>query len=208
MGRHDLSLSLVIKGRSSLASGLYASTTVLTPTGWVAMVDLQVGDLVVTSDHGLSPIVAKRDETRAVLWSVLFPAGALENASPVLLPPGQPVLVTSAHAFPFTGEAQALVPATALEGWRGICPHVPALSEPVLQMRLARPGLIQAGPGLVLGIEGDEAGEADLIRRFFSAPERAVLPLAAARRLVAVMVAEDTGQDLRQAAFAPPENRV
>jgi hypothetical protein len=43
MGRHDLTLGAVLKGRSSLATGLYASTPVLTPTGWVPMADLSAG---------------------------------------------------------------------------------------------------------------------------------------------------------------------
>ena len=210
MGRHDLTLGAVIKGRSSLATGLYASTPVLTPTGWVEMADLVAGDLVVTHDHGLLPIVTTGPEPRAALWAVFFPEGALGNEVEVLLPPGQPVLVETVHALPFGGEARALVPAASLEGWRGIAARVPTTSETILQMRLSRPGLVQAGPGLILGIEGIDTAEIDLIRRLLLAPERAVLPLAAARLLVTNLVAEEAGQGLRatdQAAFRP-ENRV
>jgi hypothetical protein len=210
MGRHDLTLGAVLKGRSSLATGLYASTPVLTPTGWVPMADLSAGDIVVTHDHGLLPIVTIATETRAALWAVLFPEGALGNEVAVILPPGQPVLVQTAHALPFGGEAQALVPAASLEGWRGIAPFVPPARETILQMRLSRPGLVQAGPGLILGVDGMDRGEIDLIRRLISAPERAVLPLAAARLLVASLIAEEAGQGLRasdQAALRP-ENRV
>lgn len=202
MGRHDLTLGVAIKGRSGLASGLYASTTVLTATGWVDMSDLSAGDLLVTRDQGLSPIVSIRPELRAALWGVLFPDGALGNQVEVLLPPGQPVLVKTAYALPFTGDALALLPAAALEGWRGIAPHVPSTAEPILQMRLSRPGLVQAGLGLFVGVEGIANAEVDLIALLFAAPHRPVLPLAAARHLVAAMIAEETGQGLRAASQA------
>ncbi len=211
MGRHDLTLGIAIKGRSGLACGLYAATPVLTATGWVAMSDLDRGDLLVTRDHGLSPIVTLRTEIRAALWAVLFPAGTFDNDGPVLLPPGQPVLVQTLHALPFCGEPQVLVPAAALEGWRGIAPHVPAMAEPILQIRLQRPGLVQAGPGLVTATEGTDTPDRDLIHLLLTAPSHPVLPLAAARHLVATLMAEEAGIGLRaadQAAVFRPENRV
>lgn len=204
MGRHDLTLGAVLKGYASLASGLYASTPVRTPTGWAEMGDLSPGDLIVTRDHGLTGIVTTAPDVRVALWGVLFPVGALGNAQDVILPPGQPVLVETPYALPFTGEAQALVPAVALEGWRGIAPHVRGQPEPILQMRLSRAGLVEAGPGLIVGIEGAETAEADLIRMLLTAPERAVLPLASARQLMAALVGHEAGHELRaadQAAF-------
>lgn len=202
MARHDLTLAIAIKGRAGLAAGLYASTPVLTATGWVAMADLAPGDLVVTCDHGLTPVVETGPEPRAALWGVLFPGGALGNEDEVLLPPGQSVLVESPHAMPFTGEPQALVPAAALEGWRGISPHVAERPEPILQMRLPQPALVQVGPGLVVGIAGAQAAEVDLIRLLLTAPEHPVLPLAVARHLVATLIAAETGLGLRAAAQA------
>ena len=202
MGRHDLTLGVAIRGRSGLATGLYTSTPVLTATGWVDMADLCAGDLVVTRDQGLSPIIATRPEPRAALWGVLFPEGALGNQVEVILPPGQPVLVETAYALPFTGEALALLPAAALEGWRGIAPYAQGNTEPILQMRLSRSGLVPAGPGLFVGVEGIATAEIDLISLLFAAPQRPVLPLAAARHLVAAMIAEETGQGLRTATQA------
>jgi hypothetical protein len=210
MGRHDLTLGSALKGRAGLACGIYASTPVETATGWVAMEDLAPGDLVVTRDAGLCPIVTVAPETRDALWAVRFPEGALGNLEEVLLPPGQPVLIETPYATPFTGETQVLVPASSLEGWRGIAPQVPFCPEPILLMRLSQPGAVAVGQGLRLGIEGVETGEADLIRLLFGPPERVVLPLAAARHLVAAMIAEEAGQGLRvcdQAAVLRPENR-
>ncbi len=211
MGRHDLALGIALRGRAGLASGLFASTPVLTATGWVRMADLDPKDLVVTRDHGLSSIVTLQTENRVALWAVRFPEGALGNVAPVLLPPGQPVLVQTPHAFPFCGEAQALVPAAALEGWRGIAPHVPDTAEPILQLRLARSGLVEAGPGLVVAVEGVKAPGRDLIRQLLTAPALPVLPLAAAQHLIAILIASETGRALRaadQATLFRPENRA
>lgn len=206
MGGHGLTLSIAVKGGLGLARGLYTSTPVLTATGWVAMGALTVGDLVVTRNQGLLPIVATRPELRAALWAVLIPEGALGNDQDVILPPGQPVLVETPYALPFTGEPLALVPAAALEGWRGIAPHVPSYPETILQMRLSRPGLVLAGPGLIIGVEAIDTAEVDLLAMLLFAPERPVLPLAVARQLVAALIAEETGFDLRanhQATFRP-----
>lgn len=200
MARHDLTLAIAIKGRAGLACGLYASTPVLTATGWVAMADLCPGDLLVTADHGLAPLAATAPETRQALWGVLFPGGALDNEEEVLLPPGQSVLIRSPHAMPFTGEPQALVPAAALEGWRGIAAHVCEAPEPILQIRLPRPALVQVGPGLIVGVEGAASEEVDLIRLLLTAPAHPVLPLAVARHLVALLMAAETGLGLRAAA--------
>ncbi len=202
MGRHDLTLGAALKGHLGLAAGLYALTPVLTPTGWVRVQQLGPGDLVVTLDHGLVPILIIRPQPRQALWSVRVPEGALGNDCAIILPPGQTVLITSPYAMPFTGETSALVPAAALEGWRGIAPHVPACREPILQLDLSRPALIEAGPGLVIGLDTVTKGPADLMRLLVSAPDRQVLPLPVARHLVAALVAEDTGLALRAAELA------
>lgn len=196
MGRHDPALTIAISGRAGLARGLYAGTSVRTPLGWAGVESLVPGELVLTRDRGLCPVVALVREERAALWSVRIPAGALENAVDVLLPPGQPVLVQTENALPYTGEAEALVPASSLEGWRGIVPVARATSAPIWQLRVDRPSLIECGPGVIVGLEGGEAAEANLLDRLMSAPERPVLPLAAARHLVATLIGAATGAGL------------
>jgi hypothetical protein len=202
MGRHDLTLGVALKGQAGLAAGLYAPTPVLTPTGWVPAEALAAGDLVLSPDHGPCPIVAIRIPPRPALWSVLVPAGALDNTQPVILPPGQPVRVATPLALPFTGEAAALIPAAALEGWRGIAPQVPACRESILQLDLSRAALVQAGPGLTLGLNTVTKGPADLMRLLRAPPVSPVMPLQLARHLVAALIAEDTGLALRAAELA------
>lgn len=196
MGRHDFSLNGGAR-RIILAQGLYASTEVQTAFGWSRMTDLRVGDLVMTRDDGLVPVVAITTEVRSALWSVRLPAGAAENQHDLMLPPGQPVLIRTTYAMPFSGDDLALVPATALEGWHGIAPHVPALTEAILQLRLPRPGIIFAGPGLALGCEGSDRTPFDL-KDLLQTPRRPVLPMAAARQIMAALIAEDASLCFRQ----------
>lgn len=199
MGRHDITLNPFGNpsgSRTALATGLYASTPVLTATGWQTMASLAPGDLILTRDLGLTPIAASQTELRPALWSVRLPAGALGNDAPVMLPPGQPVLIESRFALPFCGECIALVPAMALEGWRGIAPHVPAQTEPILQLRLQRPAIGFIGPGVMVGFDSVDPIAFDL-KQLLQAPTRPVLPLAAARHLVASLIAAEAGKSLR-----------
>ncbi len=199
MGRHDPALTIALSGRAGLARGLYAGTLVRTPLGWSAVETLCPGELVLTRDRGLCPVLALVREELPALWAVRIPAGALENTADILLPPGQPVLVQTESALPYTGEAEALVPASSLEGWRGIVPVARATTAPIWQIRLDRASLLEAGPGIVTGVDGGEAAEADLLTRLMAQPERPVLPLAAARHLVATLIGMATGEGLQAA---------
>ena len=206
MGRHQFSLDGAAR-RVTLAKGLYASTKVQTAFGWQCVADLRPGDLVMTEGDGLTPLCAIHPEFRPALWSVRLPMGAAGNLDDLILPPGQPVLIRTAYAMPFSGDDLALVPATALEGWHGIAPHVPASTEPVLQLRLPRPGIVFAGPGLRVGCDGDNHFSLDL-KSLLHTPSRPVLPLAAARQMMAALVAEEAALCFRalHAAYlrAPP----
>ena len=206
MGRQDTTLKLA-DSRSALIRGLYCSTPVQTAFGWRPLADLGPGDLVMTQDAGLRPIVSIQTEFRQALWSVRLPAGAVGNPGMVMLPPGQPILIKTAYAMPFSGDDLALVPATALEGWRGIAPHVPARSEPILHLRLDRAAILFVGPGLLAGCPGSDDTAFD-IKRLLDGPTRPTLPLAAARQMVAHLVADEMGAAIRdhQAAARRPPN--
>ena len=207
MGRHDFALSASTQ-RRTLATGFYASTPVQTAFGWTAVSDLGPGDLVMTRDMGLVPVANVQSKHQQALWSVRVPAGALGNAGPVMLLPGQPLLIQTGWAMPFSGDDLALVPATALEGWRGIAPHVPAQVQAILQLQLDHAAILFIGPGLMAGCDGTDDAVFDL-RRLMQVPRRPILPLAAARHMVAQLVADEAGEAIRalQAAdLRPPPN--
>ena len=196
MGRHDFSLDGGTR-RVALATGLYAQTQVQTAYGWLPVGDLRAGDLVMTRDDGLMPVSLVTTEHRRALWSVRVPADTLGNGAEVLLPPGQSVLIRSNFARPFSGDDLALVPATALEGWHGIAPLVPAWPDTIVQLRLARPAVLFAGPGLMVGCDGLDQARFDL-KHLLHCPSRPVLPLAAARQMVSALVAEEAGAYFQQ----------
>jgi hypothetical protein len=124
-----------------------------------------------------------------------------------MLPPGQPLLIQTAWAMPFSGDDLALIPATALEGWRGIAPHVPADTEHIVQLVLDQSGILFAGHGLLVACAGNHNWAFDT-KRLMQQPNRPTLPLAAARHMVAQLVAQETGDALRalQAADLRPPN--
>ena len=204
MGRYDPNLGRAMAARG-LAAGLYATTPVQTAFGWQTAGRLAPGDLVLTRDHGLMPLESLAPDPRSALWSVRLPAKALGNVAMLMLPPGQPVLIDTPHAMPFTGEASALVPATALEGWRGIAPHVPADTAPILRLTLSIESLISTGPGL--WTPSDAPPRAFEVKHLLEVPQRC-LPLSAARQLIAQLIAEDAGRSLTPYAARRPENRA
>ena len=114
--------------------GLALGTLLATERGWQRAEDLRAGDLIVTFDHGLVPL---RGVGRSVLTSLAddlprtarplsVPAGVLGNRRAMTLMPGQAVLIESDRAEDLYGDPFVLVPAAALDGWRGITRAMPA----------------------------------------------------------------------------------
>lgn len=170
-----------------LGDGFLPSMLVETPGGWRAVGALVAGDRLVTADHGALPLVAVERSFRpaAGTWAMRLPAAALGNRDAAHLVPGQLVLVADAAALPHCGASRALVPALALEGWRGVEPHVPLFPEAPVLLRLTRAALIHAGPGLWLACAGSMAQP---VAADPDAPPE--LCLSAARRLVAALIGQ------------------
>lgn len=167
---------------ATLVGGVFPSTLVATPEGWRAAGGLALGDPVLTVGAGpLSLVSVARAE--APLWVQALPAGACGNRAPVVLPPGQCLLFE-----PRPGDL-ALIPAEALEGWRGVRSR-PNGARP-LTLQLQWPEMIYAGPGLILSLPGMGRSACPLLDE---------LPLARARALVARAMAQDLGAALAQAA--------
>ena len=208
MGRHEFDLRFGL--RAGLPEGLFAGSRVQTPQGWRLVESLAPGD-VVSTHNGPQAVFSVTEELRPAQWSILIPPGALDNRLAVMLPPGQTLMVRSTYAVPYCGAPAALVPAQALEGWRGISLHVPAHTEPALRLMFLRPQIVPAGPGLMIGCAGADPASTN-IHSLLSEPLAPMsLSLAAARQLLACVIAEETGSGLQgQAADlrAPPENRA
>ena len=109
-------------------TGFIGGTCVASNLGWRGVDALCAGDLVLTFDHGMQPIVDVRRELlfapdqgpRDAHRPVLIPAGALNNRSDMWLMPEQGLMVESDAAIDVLGDPFAVVPAQALIGYRGI----------------------------------------------------------------------------------------
>jgi len=121
-------------GAGASLPGLVAGTAVATPEGWRPVEALSVGARVLTFDGGAQEIrhVSRR------LWPgpgqaapqplVRLPAGLVGNAAPLMLMPGQDVMVESDAAEEAWGDPFALVRASALVGTAGgayVLPEAP-----------------------------------------------------------------------------------
>jgi hypothetical protein len=119
-----------------LDSGMVDGTKVAGAMGWRPIETISAGDRVSTFDGGMQEV---RQVTRSnlwngkgpcprILWPLEVPVGALGNSDVMLLLPEQIVMIESDVAEEISGDAFVLVPATALDGYRGIHriqPHAP-----------------------------------------------------------------------------------
>lgn len=111
-----------------IATGLVAGTRFATPNGWRAVEAIAAGDQVLTFDGGFQTVVAVN---HGAVWSSIsecpaeaqpmnLPAGALGNREAMQLLPEQTIMLESDVAEEAFGDPFVLVPARALEGFRGI----------------------------------------------------------------------------------------
>ncbi|MEO3414761.1 Hint domain-containing protein [Roseovarius sp. CAU 1744] len=102
------------------APALTAGTMVETQAGWMPVERLSLGDAVYTFDGGLAPIAGLRQirlTAGTQLWHV--PGGALNNCADIFLTRDQHVMIFDDNAEDLYDTPYVLVPATALQGFRG-----------------------------------------------------------------------------------------
>ena len=137
------------------ASGLVAGTKVATSIGWRPVEALIAGDKVLTFDDGLQKIT-RLDRTLLYsedkpcprhLWPMEVPTGALGNQSPMRLLPEQSVMLESDTAEEIFGCPFSMMPAAALEGFRGITRTDPRGSVEVVSLCFAQDQVVFANIG-------------------------------------------------------------
>ncbi|WP_189799504.1 Hint domain-containing protein [Tateyamaria sp. syn59] len=138
--------------------GLLGGTRVATAMGWRAVDALAVGDLVLTFDAGLQPVVEVR---RDIFWTadapvppayhcVFVPAGALGNSADLELLPDQGVLVESDAACDAFGDPFAVLSAKSLDGFRGIRRMAPRPQIEVVTLVFADEQVVYAEGGALV----------------------------------------------------------
>lgn len=191
-------------GPSVIAEGILGTTMIATPQGWCAADTIDVGAEVLTFDAGPQPVTQVYHhplcETPTGFWPLLVPGWALDNREDVRLLPEQKILIETDLAEDLYGDPFALIPARALEGWRGIARSRPLEPSAAVQVRFAQHQLIYASRGLLLCCPSDCLTETDGSMAPYS-----TLSLAQAQHLVACLIAEDTGAALHLWGQRQPE---
>ena len=118
-----------------------------------------------------------------------MPAGALGNRGDMMLLPGQTVMIESDAAEEAYGDPFALIPAAALDGFRGIERVVPDARFEVVTLHFAQDEIIFANIGALFHCPRNVDLVADaMTARVDSYP---VLGLEAAETLVTLMEMDD-----------------
>lgn len=179
-----------------LRSGLVAGTRVETARGWKPVEQVRTGESVQTWDGGLRPVaridrtIYGTDLTEAYPDGVLMvPGGVLSTCDAFYLMPEQHVLLESAVAEEVLGRPAVLVPAAALEGYRGITRVLPVDLLEVVTLYFDEEEVVYANTGALLHCAPRRA-TAPLpwggdVSAFFE-----VLPFDRARALVDLMGAD------------------
>ncbi|MDT8856591.1 Hint domain-containing protein [Paracoccaceae bacterium Fryx2] len=193
---HRYSLRPVTVGGAAAAGGIVAGTPVATPQGWCAVERLAPGDSVLTFEAGPQPLGRVARAAAARLLRV--PQGALDNRAALVLTAGQGVLIESDSAEALYGDPFALIPALALDGFRGIAPAPRRMARAVI-LGFDLPQIVYASRAVLLACPGACAGTGlDALRQRAARAETPLLPLDQARALVACLIAEDVGAALRR----------
>lgn len=139
------------------ASGVVAGTRVATSVGWRPVEMVAPGDRVLTFDNGLQVVThvernllwaSDRPCPRA-LWPLHVPAGALGNAQPIVMLPEQSVAVESDVGEEIYGDPFTLIPAAALEGFRGIVRRAPESRIMVVTLHFADDEVVFGAAGVL-----------------------------------------------------------
>lgn len=139
---------------AQVGTGIVAGTKVATPIGWRPVEAIAVGDSVLTFDGGMRPVLSvsrnvvwTSHDTDVCDWPLQVPAAALGNREPMQLLPGQAVMIESDAAEDLFGDPFALIPAAALDGFRGITPVAPPARIEVVTLVFAQDEIVFANVG-------------------------------------------------------------
>jgi hypothetical protein len=188
---------------AELASGLIAGTLVATQMGWRDVAAVAVGDQVLTFDGGMQTVAAVDRQiiqtcgqfAPADEWPLLVPAEALGNRDDMILLPQQSVMIESDAAEEVFGDPFAMIPALALEGFRGIARVPPASRIELVTLAFAQDEVVFANTGALIFCPKST----DIFDAGLSA--YSTLPIDAAKALVTVMELDGMGEVVMQTPY-------
>ena len=178
-------------------SGLVASTMVATSRGWQFAGDIKPGDRVLTFDAGLQKVTqvirelpwSEDSECPQSLWPLEVPAGAFGNTRPFHLLGNQNIMVESDAAEDMFGDPFSVIPASALQGLRGIERVPPRDGMEIIHVYFAEEQVVFGEHG-ALYLCPSSRDMMDMALEHANDPLYSILPLAEAR-VVASSLRED-----------------
>ncbi|SFK04231.1 Hint domain-containing protein [Celeribacter neptunius] len=199
MGRSGVWDGALHAGQPVLTSGLTAGTQVATQNGWRDVESLQVGDKVLTFDAGLQPVRRLSRSWTYVdygtaprhTWPLCVPAGALGNKTELHLLPEQSVMVESDAGETMFGDPFTLVPAQALDGYKGIAPERPRKPMEVVTLEFDTEQVVFANVGALFHCPAPAELTMASLMEDHPVPGYDVLSLAQARRFIDRLMDED-----------------
>lgn len=141
-------------------AGFCEGTEIATPYAWSRVETLEVGDLVLTAEHGAQEIIGietgalfvSSQRSHAIQWPVHVPEGALGNDSALVMSPAMRVVMEGETAALLFGHDCVSVQANDLIGFRGI--HRARVAGPMQQTTLLfeQPQTVTAQGGVFFDI--------------------------------------------------------
>lgn len=205
-GAFDLTMAPIPVAEGGFLSGTHVASNL----GWRPIEALCEGDMMLTFDHGMQPIIEMQREVVHVEEGVLdplrcplyIPRDALNNRVPMSLMPDQGVLLESDLIEDPQGDPFAVVPACTLEGYRGISRMHTGEKLELIRPRFARDEVVYLEAGLLAFC----SAPGDLLNMGAPVEDVAykVLPVGAARELVQAMTASENMMLQNAAASMPP----
>ncbi|MGR3621749.1 Hint domain-containing protein [Pseudophaeobacter sp.] len=190
----ELTIPPVSVGQGGFLSGTHVASNL----GWRPVEAICAGDQVLTFDHGMQTVVEMVRETVHLDAGFIdptrcpmhVPRDALNNRVPMWLMPDQGVLMESDLIADHQGDPFAVVPASTLDGYRGICRLHPSDALHLVTPRFEQDEVIYLEAGLLgycpaprdlltIGVELQE----DMYR---------VLPIDEAQELISAMSLTET----------------
>jgi len=140
------------------AGGIIFGSTVESERGTLDISQVNVGDCLLTFDHGKMPVVEISTSNIwtsdgiciKYFWPFYIPKMVLGNTTPVIIMPEKRVLFRNSILKKQTGNAYVLVPITALAGYCGIKRIVPLKRISSYNVKFSEDELIVLNGGAVL----------------------------------------------------------
>lgn len=149
------------------ATGILSGTCLSTPEGLVPIENLRLGEYVLTFDDGFQqiqsisrswtwPDSAPREVNRKLVW---IDNGAHGNSSPLLLPPGQPIMIESDLAECVLGDPFAVVTAETLIGTS--CAEYVSICDPIeiYKVSFESPQLVYCAGSALVWFDGKKQAQ-------------------------------------------------